>query len=158
MGQDHVSRGVSVLCWLAAPVAMFHGNSVIRSKSVLKSSSVISSQIRVMWTGGTLWIFGNNVKDQGLLWRTSLLNRVDMLQSIIWAQVWNLMLKLWTMRGWSHFFWFWVSMSRSTSVLCLWKLLGTIQTSFVQPLSISRHKLLMIGGGVLLILGHLVKG
>ena len=43
--------GVSVLCWLAAPVAMFHGNlhnSVIRSKSVLKSSSVINSQIGVM--------------------------------------------------------------------------------------------------------------
>ena len=43
--------GVSVLCWLAAPVAMFYGNlqnSVIRSKSVLKSSSVINSQIGVM--------------------------------------------------------------------------------------------------------------
>ena len=51
MGQDQVSGGVSVLCWLAAPVAMFYGNlqnSVIRSKSVLKSSSVISSQIGVM--------------------------------------------------------------------------------------------------------------
>ena len=51
MGQDQVSGGVSVLCWLAAPVAMFHGNlqnSVIRSKSVLKSSSVINSQIGVM--------------------------------------------------------------------------------------------------------------
>ena len=46
-----MSGGVSVLCWLAAPVAMFHGNlqnSVIRSKSVLKSSSVINSQIGVM--------------------------------------------------------------------------------------------------------------
>ena len=45
MGQDQVSGGVSVLCWLAAPVAMFYGNlqnSVIRSISVLKSSSVIS--------------------------------------------------------------------------------------------------------------------
>ena len=43
--------GVSVLCWLAAPVAMFYGNlqnSVIRSKSVLKSSSVINLQIGVM--------------------------------------------------------------------------------------------------------------
>ena len=42
---------LSVLCWLAAPVAMFYGNlqnSVIRSKSVLKSSSVINSQIGVM--------------------------------------------------------------------------------------------------------------
>ena len=51
MGQDQVSGGVSVLCLLAAPVAMFHGNlqnSVIRSKSVLKSSSVINSQIGVM--------------------------------------------------------------------------------------------------------------
>ena len=25
MGQDQVSGGVSVLCWLAAPVAMFYG-------------------------------------------------------------------------------------------------------------------------------------
>ena len=44
MGQDQVSGGVSVLCWLAAPVAMFYGNLqnlVIRSKSVIKSSSVI---------------------------------------------------------------------------------------------------------------------
>ena len=51
MGQDQVSGGVSVLCWLAAPVAMFNGNlqnSVIRSKSVLKSSSVISLLIGVM--------------------------------------------------------------------------------------------------------------
>ena len=51
MGQDQVSRGVSVLCWLAAPVAMFYGNLqnlVIRSKSVIKSSSVISTQIGVM--------------------------------------------------------------------------------------------------------------
>ena len=51
VGQDQVSGGVSVLCWLAAPVAMFYGNlqnSVIRLKSVLKSSSVINSQICVM--------------------------------------------------------------------------------------------------------------
>ena len=26
MGQDQVPGGVSVLCWLAAPVAMFYGN------------------------------------------------------------------------------------------------------------------------------------
>ena len=48
---DQVSGGVSVLCWIAAPVAMFYGNLqnlVIRSKSVTKSSSVISSQIGVM--------------------------------------------------------------------------------------------------------------
>ena len=51
MVQDQVSGGVSVLCWLAAPVAMFYGNLqtlVIRSKSVIKSSLVISSQIGVM--------------------------------------------------------------------------------------------------------------
>ena len=51
MGQDQVSGGVSALCCLAAPVAMFYGNLqnlVIRSKSVNKSSSVISSQIGVM--------------------------------------------------------------------------------------------------------------
>ena len=51
MGQDQLSGGVSVLYWLAAPVAMFYGNLqnlVIRSKSVIKSSSVISSQIGVM--------------------------------------------------------------------------------------------------------------
>ena len=43
-----MSGGVSVLCWLAAPVAMFYGNLqnlVIKSKSVIKSISVISSQI-----------------------------------------------------------------------------------------------------------------
>ena len=46
MGQDQVSGGVTVPCWLAAPVAMFYGNLrnlVIRSKSVIRSSSVISS-------------------------------------------------------------------------------------------------------------------
>ena len=51
MGQDQVSGGVSVLCWLAAPVAMFYGNLqnlVIRSKSEIKLSSVISSQIGVL--------------------------------------------------------------------------------------------------------------
>ena len=51
VGQDQVSGGVSVLCWLAAPVAMFYGNlqnSVVRPKSVLKSSSVINSQTGAM--------------------------------------------------------------------------------------------------------------
>ena len=51
MGQDQVSGGVSVLCWLAAPVAMFYGNLqnlVIMSKSVIKSSSVIRSQTGVI--------------------------------------------------------------------------------------------------------------
>ena len=50
MGQDQVSGGVSVLYWLAAPVAMFYGNLqnlVIRSKSVIKSSPVIGLQIGV---------------------------------------------------------------------------------------------------------------
>ena len=39
MGQDQVSGGVSVLCWLAAPVAMFYGNlqnSVIKFKIGIK--------------------------------------------------------------------------------------------------------------------------
>ena len=47
MGQDQVSGGVSLLCWLAAPVAMVYvnlQNLVIKSKSVIKSSSVISSK------------------------------------------------------------------------------------------------------------------
>ena len=46
-----MSGKVRVLCWLAAPVAMFYGNLqnlVIRSKSVMNSRSVISSQIGVM--------------------------------------------------------------------------------------------------------------
>ena len=52
MGQDQVSGGVCVLCWLAAHVAMFYGNLrnlVIGSKSVTRSSSVISSQIGIEW-------------------------------------------------------------------------------------------------------------
>ena len=60
MGQDQVSGGVSVLCWLAAPVAMFYGNlqnSVITSKSVLKSSSVINSQ-KVYFCSGHLLVYG----------------------------------------------------------------------------------------------------
>ena len=51
MGQDQVSGGVSVLCWLAAPIVMFYGNLqnlVIRSKSLIKSSLVISLQIGLM--------------------------------------------------------------------------------------------------------------
>ena len=51
MEQDQVSGGLSVLCLLAAPVAVFYGNLlnlVIRSKSVIKSSSIISSQIGVL--------------------------------------------------------------------------------------------------------------
>ena len=59
MGQDQVSGGVSVLCWLAAPVAMFYGNLqnlVIRLKSVIKFSSVISTNLGLIhitsWSSG----------------------------------------------------------------------------------------------------------
>ena len=51
MELDQVSGGVSVLCWLAAPVSLFYGNLrnlVIWSKSVIRSSLVISSQIGIM--------------------------------------------------------------------------------------------------------------
>ena len=51
MGQDQVSGGESVLCWLVASVAIFYGNIrnlILRSKSVIRSRSVISSQIGVM--------------------------------------------------------------------------------------------------------------
>ena len=34
MGQDQVSGGVSVLCWLAAPVAMLYGNLQILGNKV----------------------------------------------------------------------------------------------------------------------------
>ena len=34
MGHDQVSGGVSVLCWLAAPVAMFYGNLSIFGNEV----------------------------------------------------------------------------------------------------------------------------
>ena len=37
MGQDQVSGGVSVLCWLAAPVAMFYGNLPEISKNSKKN-------------------------------------------------------------------------------------------------------------------------
>ena len=46
-----MSGGVSVLCWLATPVATFYvdlQNLVIRLTSVIKSSSVINSQIGVL--------------------------------------------------------------------------------------------------------------
>ena len=52
MGQNQVSGGVSVLCWLAAPVAMFYGNLqnvVVRSNLVIRSSSAIGSKICVMF-------------------------------------------------------------------------------------------------------------
>ena len=62
MGQDQVSGGVSVLCWLAAPVAMFYGNlhnMVIRSTSVIKSRSVISSQIGDVWSIEGVIVYGH---------------------------------------------------------------------------------------------------
>ena len=52
MGQYEVSEGVSVLCWLGAPVTMFFGNLqnlVVMSKSIMKSNSVISLQIGVIF-------------------------------------------------------------------------------------------------------------
>ena len=48
-----MSVGVSILCWLAAPVAMFYGNLrnlEIMSKSAIRSSAVIgvmSDQLRM---------------------------------------------------------------------------------------------------------------
>ena len=57
VGQDQVSRGVSVLCWHAAPAAyMFYGNlaqlgkksiSVKRSRSVTVKIGVMSYKLRV---------------------------------------------------------------------------------------------------------------
>ena len=52
MGQDQVFGGVSVLFWLAAPVAMFmetSRNLVIRSKLVIRYSWVIDPKIGVMF-------------------------------------------------------------------------------------------------------------
>ena len=52
-GQDQVSGGVSVLCWLAAPVAMFYGNLSKFGNKVkignIRSSSVIVSKLGVMF-------------------------------------------------------------------------------------------------------------
>ena len=47
MGQDQVPGGVSVLCLLAAPVAMFYGNFrnlVIRSRAKQKYPGMFESQ------------------------------------------------------------------------------------------------------------------
>ena len=46
-GQDQVSGGVSVLCWLAAPVTMFYGNLrnlVMRSKAKEKYRGMFEIQ------------------------------------------------------------------------------------------------------------------
>ena len=42
MGQDQVSGGVSVLCWLAAPVAMFYGK--LQNLVVMKLMVTVSFQ------------------------------------------------------------------------------------------------------------------
>ena len=71
MGQDQVSGGVSVLCWLAAPVAMFYGNlqnSVIRSKSVLKSSSVIKKSSPFVVTGSSVFDISIKISLDGRLY------------------------------------------------------------------------------------------
>ena len=52
-GQDNVSGGVSVLCWLAVPVADVNGNRLefgnkTNSKSVIWSSSVTNARISEM--------------------------------------------------------------------------------------------------------------
>ena len=64
--------GVSVLCWLAAPIAMFYGNLqnlAIRSKSVIKSCSVIKSQIRHKTIRQDLFKVGAHVTVQHKLLR-----------------------------------------------------------------------------------------
>ena len=51
VGQDPVSRGVSVLCWHAAPIANVlrnHSQLGKRTNSVIRSRSVIGSKIGVM--------------------------------------------------------------------------------------------------------------
>ena len=52
MGQDQVSGGVSVLCWLATPVANVlwkpTRNKVITSKTIIRSSSVTRSRFSEM--------------------------------------------------------------------------------------------------------------
>ena len=52
MGQDQVSGGVSVLSWLAAPIAMFYGNLPKFGNKVkigIRFSSVTGSKIGVMF-------------------------------------------------------------------------------------------------------------
>ena len=46
MGQDQVSGGVSVLCWLAAPVAMFYRNHQNLGNKV-KNNCRVNSEICV---------------------------------------------------------------------------------------------------------------
>ena len=49
MGQDQVSGGVSVLCWLAAPVAMFYGNLLKFGNKVKISNKVQFGDITKSW-------------------------------------------------------------------------------------------------------------
>ena len=62
IGQDQVSRGVRVLCWLAAPVAIFYGNLqnlIIRSKLVIKSSSVKFANWCNVWSIESVIVYGH---------------------------------------------------------------------------------------------------
>ena len=67
VGQGQVSGGESVLCWHAAPVAMFYGNlSQLgqKSNSVKRSRSEIASKIGVMsdqWRVSLLMVIIQNV-------------------------------------------------------------------------------------------------
>ena len=57
MGQDQVSGGVSVLCWLAAPVAMLHGNlqnSWTPVEDPKPSSQVLKKKWNVSYSVNTL--------------------------------------------------------------------------------------------------------
>ena len=54
MGQDQVSGGVSVLCWLATPVAMFYGNL-----QNLVISNIMSNERRSYSSSGDrFWYYG----------------------------------------------------------------------------------------------------
>ena len=46
MGQDQVFGGVSVLCWLSAPVSMFYGNLPKFSKSVIRYLKILRMEIQ----------------------------------------------------------------------------------------------------------------
>ena len=61
MGQDQVSGGVSVLCWLAASIAMFYENLqnlVIRSKSVIKFGNKFANWCNVLSNEGVI-VYGH---------------------------------------------------------------------------------------------------
>ena len=54
MGQDQVSRAVSVLCWLAAPVAIFYG-SLPKFGNKVKISNKIQFGYRFT-NGSNVWL------------------------------------------------------------------------------------------------------